>query len=586
MDEVKRCPKCGKPIIDQFVYCPFCGAEIEPKCKNCGKPIVEGAKFCANCGTPVCENAPIAEEKTSSNLQETNGACAEYAAPVRVRKRQRRHVPKKAIVALVKSAFVVLVCILTFAFSFAGVVSINVEDVLADYVGDTVTLENGNINLYAVDFIKIMFATTRHYNEDKEKDARKIEKLENAAEKNLEELIGCLEDDARGSKIVLSAKSKRAANALLVSAMEWAFSVDSMSSFEGIGIIDGASITEVCTTGALLFVNIFMNALLLAFAIVELVKTIRRVVGAEDVKVLNKLDAFLPLLIVLPVAAIFALSLHSSYIMLASELVAGLVFSSLAVLFVLALSMVKDVKKHGSINVIIPKIITIAMCVIVIGCCFAPVLKGTFEVQLSGEEKEKEYDIDLYAESFVSGILSNAQEDAVKAELKETRRWDYFTEQIQTVLSTFSFFSEKTLYQADGAIIRAYSNSVTASSCMAQLGLAGAQSLSVAYFALMATIILCGGCMCGAISSNRSAQLLCSLFMVIMLIAAISISVVMKYTVDFHMDTMDSYAFSLNVGGGCISAAIIGIVAIVFSAIPQRAWAFKREKLVEYVEEA
>lgn len=585
MDDVKKCSKCAKPIIDQFVYCPFCGAEIEPKCKKCGQPLIEGAKFCASCGTPINESAPILEEKPTVAVN----TCAEAPkATVQVRKTAKRHISNKAIVAITKSAFVVLVCILMFAFSFAGVVSVEIEDILSDlsdYVGNDVSLENGSVNLNAVDFIKIMFASARHY--DEEKDSRKIEKLESAAEKNLNELIECLDDDVRGSKIVLSQKSKRAANALIVSALEWAFSVDSLNSLEKIGItIDGASIAEMCTTGALLFVNIFVTALLLAFAIVELVKTLKSAPGGEDVELVGKVDAFLPLLIALPVAAVFALSLHLSYIVLASELVAGLVFSSLAVLFVLVLSAIKDVKKHGSINVIIPKIITVAMCVIVMGCCFAPVLTGTFEVKLSGESKEKTYDIDMYADSFVSSLLSNAQEDAIKEELKETRSWDYFSEQINTVTAMLNITSEKYLYQADGVLIRAYSNMVTASSCMAQLGLVGGQSLSVAYFALMATILLCGGCICGAISSSTSAQLACSLLMVLMIIVAISLSVVMIYTVDYHMGTMDSYAFSLGMGGGCISALIMGVVAIAFSAIPQRAWAVKRVKLEEYVEEA
>lgn len=53
MEEIKRCSNCGKPIIDKFAFCPFCGKELEPKCKNCGEPLVEGAKFCSKCGARV-----------------------------------------------------------------------------------------------------------------------------------------------------------------------------------------------------------------------------------------------------------------------------------------------------------------------------------------------------------------------------------------------------------------------------------------------------------------------------------------------------------------------------------------------------
>lgn len=564
MEDVKNCPNCGKQITDKFVYCPFCGAETEPKCKKCGEPLVAGASFCTVCGTPIAKRGGV-EQQSSPKVA--------HAEPIQVRqvarpkKRTAVRVSKDGIIALVKSAFVVLVCILMFAFSFAGVVGIDVEEILSDYVDtDEVYIEDGTVNLNAVDFVKLMFATTRHY--DEVKDVDKIEKLQDKLEKTINDMAECIEDDVRGSKLVLSSESKRAINHTIVDLMEYAYSIDSLDSISGFGVVTGDSIAEVRTAGALFFVNIFVTATLLAFAIVELVKTCRRVAKRENVRLVSALDAELPMLIALPLAGIFALSMTSAYIVLASELIAGLVFASIATLFVLALSMVRDVREHDSVKVIVLKIITVAMCAVVIGCCFAPVLKGTFEVQLNGQSKEKEYSIEMYGDVFTGTLLSDAQRESIEEALKETRKWEYFSNNITTIENILQFHTEKNLYQADGAVIKAYSNSVSASSCLAQLGIVGAESLSTGYFLLVVAILLSGGCICCCVSSDEKGQLLCSIFMLIVVLVTLGISIAMTHIVDYHMETI-----KLELGGGCISAAVMCVIAIVFSAIPKRVWA-------------
>lgn len=59
MEEIKRCQNCGKPVIDKFAFCPFCGEKLAKRCKTCGEPLVEGALFCAKCGTRIEE--PLVE---------------------------------------------------------------------------------------------------------------------------------------------------------------------------------------------------------------------------------------------------------------------------------------------------------------------------------------------------------------------------------------------------------------------------------------------------------------------------------------------------------------------------------------------
>lgn len=73
MEEIKKCKSCGKPIIDKFVFCPFCGEEIAPKCKHCGELIVDGALFCSKCGTRI--------DKKSAEIQVPPGNQTNVSEP-------------------------------------------------------------------------------------------------------------------------------------------------------------------------------------------------------------------------------------------------------------------------------------------------------------------------------------------------------------------------------------------------------------------------------------------------------------------------------------------------------------------------
>jgi len=53
-----RCPACGKALIGEGSFCPFCGApvprhEMEQFCAFCGIKLRPQARFCAKCGQTV-----------------------------------------------------------------------------------------------------------------------------------------------------------------------------------------------------------------------------------------------------------------------------------------------------------------------------------------------------------------------------------------------------------------------------------------------------------------------------------------------------------------------------------------------------
>ncbi len=47
------CPACQKPVDRNFVFCPHCGASLQPACKTCGKPAESGWKVCPHCGVQL-----------------------------------------------------------------------------------------------------------------------------------------------------------------------------------------------------------------------------------------------------------------------------------------------------------------------------------------------------------------------------------------------------------------------------------------------------------------------------------------------------------------------------------------------------
>lgn len=166
MEEIKRCQNCGKPVIDKFAFCPFCGEKLAKRCKNCGEPLVEGALFCAKCGTRIEE--PLVE------VQDTTILRKDEELPVVPCKEAKKNVKKKkhslnVVLTLVKRATVAFVCVLLFALSFVGVLNINVGSAASGILGSVDDdLIEGDVSIYAVDCIGLAFATARHYDEDKD----------------------------------------------------------------------------------------------------------------------------------------------------------------------------------------------------------------------------------------------------------------------------------------------------------------------------------------------------------------------------------------------------------------------------------
>jgi len=48
--DLRQCPKCMRPLKDDFTFCPMCGAPLRKLCPGCGKPMRTEDKECSLCG--------------------------------------------------------------------------------------------------------------------------------------------------------------------------------------------------------------------------------------------------------------------------------------------------------------------------------------------------------------------------------------------------------------------------------------------------------------------------------------------------------------------------------------------------------
>jgi RNA polymerase subunit RPABC4/transcription elongation factor Spt4 len=49
-NEEKRCLKCGKEIMQDFIFCPFCEFDLKHSCKYCHKKLEPNWRICPYCG--------------------------------------------------------------------------------------------------------------------------------------------------------------------------------------------------------------------------------------------------------------------------------------------------------------------------------------------------------------------------------------------------------------------------------------------------------------------------------------------------------------------------------------------------------
>lgn len=578
MEEIKRCSNCGKPIIDKFVFCPFCGKELDPKCKNCGAPLLKGANFCSKCGARVESYEEHVQEAHTQSVQPqvSNTVCAPVVEKEKAKGRNAKH-STKGILTLVKRSVVAFVCVLLFALSFAGVLNLSLGKYITSIMGPGVDEDfiEGDVSLYSVDCIELMFATARHYDEDK--DVAKIEKLADKLDDLEDDLYNSVTDDVRGSKIVLSKESENLLREYVVKTLAYQLSID--------GNAGGAVQAEIITAGILFLLNILFTFVMAIISIVAFVKYLGDFLQSKEVDKYAKLDFFVPFLMILPLCAMLPFSTAISTLDIAGAMIASLFFASLAIVVCLTQRFVADAQTAKSTKILVPRIATLALAFIVVGCCFAPCFKAVYDVQLSGKSSSAKYETTLDA-SAMAGCITN--EDEQEAEEFTGHQYKKYSEAAKAIIDQLGDFTSKEFMASDELVAKAYARALIIDGVIAQIDYEGANMLSLGFFLLILVMVILGFYLGGTIVGDKTAKAAncgLSVIIAILLLCAFVLSAVTMEIVNTTMDDIKTNAFELKLGGGLIAAIIMSVGMIVFDALPSKAWEKREDEISDFAPE-
>lgn len=542
--------------------------------------MLSGARYCTKCGQKL-HSHKNRKEKLQNSVD-------------RAKRRLKSFYDNNKLVAIAKYSFITFVCLLAFIFSFTGIVKVEVtkayENLFASLVSNVV-VENADVDLYLVDIIKLMFASTRHYGGDSEfyesdfnEDADKIEALEKQYKRSYSRLIkemSSIEVSNQGySKLHFSNSAKIALHDTLVDYLEYNLSLEN-----GDIPMEGGDIIPLCTAGTLLLLNIVISSLFLVISVVRLINVCKRVKKGDKVSIFRKFDYLLSLLIAFPVAALLALSPLGMYVTVAGTLITTLVFVSIAFIFSLINRFVAIVKESGTAKAIIPNIVLVVFCAIIIGCCFAPLIG--VEVETNSYIVSTE----LYGNSFSDLILSEDEKNEIDDLLnvgyifdgnyKGIIRYSALTPKVETYLNylTSGYFSNiSTLYANDSATLNEYTAGVVSYSCLIQLGLIGSPAMSVGYFALVIGVIFAFALLCSVCANKRSGKVAFSIVCLIMFLITLAIATTVTVAVNHQIDAMEFESFTLTLFGGIIATIVFTVLALIIGAIPFSKLMAKKEK--------
>ena len=57
LEQAPTCPNCGRPVLPDWQFCPYCEAELKHPCPQCGYLLEPEWKRCPKCGAPAQSGA-------------------------------------------------------------------------------------------------------------------------------------------------------------------------------------------------------------------------------------------------------------------------------------------------------------------------------------------------------------------------------------------------------------------------------------------------------------------------------------------------------------------------------------------------
>ncbi|MCM1306474.1 MAG: zinc ribbon domain-containing protein [Bacteroides sp.] len=528
MGETKNCKKCGALCDEIYKFCPNCGANLESdKCSQCGAELIDGAKFCINCGASIDSEDEIVEKETENE--------EDVKKTVVVKKSEADNFStKNYILRIVRNVSVFILCAILFALSFCNIVKINADK----YIG--IGINGCDISVSAVDIIDIMCATAvSDANEDKYADEllELSERLEQYLKKDYNERL---------EKYYLSAKTKSLIHDLVIVYYKDYLCDESAK---------GSSLyNNIIIGGTFSLLNILFCAAMFIVATISLMAAILKKRSR-----VSKYLYFMPLYLFISLMILFLVKTTLGVgTDIAGAMVAALFFEAVAI--VVTIVLIITAKKKKSLKTAIPKIVSIAMSIVICACLFAPMITAQYELVLKNKSHLNTYDIPVDAGCLLT-YLSDYERENVGTD-PESR--EVYEKYIETLLASTS---ETTAYE-----FKDLEGEILARTIMRMLvyisgNYSAMGALSVGYYALLLVFLIFGAFAVWATAclfkkSNEMYYLFSPIMVFIVTVLACSIGFICD--MNYHLEDMPC---NFTIGGGPIAALVLSIITLIFASV-------------------
>lgn len=450
---------------------------------------------------------------------------------------------KKEAFSVVKSAICFALCLLFFIFAFCPIVSVNDES---------------NVGITGIDYIAIMGYAAKKYDPITDADA-----IDEQFEK-IDALYTELSENTNTPKYSMPAtpsyKARRLQHKIVVETAKMSASIkgDDHTRTYLIGI---ASLIYILASTAMLVVS----SVGFAFSLVQFQSH-----GQKQVKFWYEYTNLLPIFLFLSLLLSFGFNVGVN---IAATMICRLLFECIAIVLIGVDALMESENRYQSVS----KMVALALCIIVVGVCFAPCFSNTnkFEIENGKECSVKTKDA---AYLFLSSAVN---EDRYEIANNAIRGNDYVT------LIRFIIESDRSLPQNETHDSGA--STIVGYVFLDEYGQNGNQGYGAGYCLMIVAILLIGVYACLAQFDSKNCVTARRVILIIALVSfavALILGGVMCGKVNKYMDDNDIVNFKMSLDAGLICATLFAIGTVVCDFLPNtiEKKRGKKEQLVQVQE--
>lgn len=456
---------------------------------------------------------------------------------------------KKQVRSLVKASVCLLLAVLMFAFSFCPITGARLNN---NFKGDSGT-----------DYIAYMFYTGRHWDEESNRDLRKIEKLEEKMED--------LEEDAEDidESMTITPAGKRNYSSSYVKyykqynklEREYELSIDgnvTKTEIAQITFIGLLSLLHVLFTGAMMV----LSAIAFVISLMNLLKNEEKKFFFEKYYYLFSIGTFLTLGVLFGSYMMIGDALWT-YSYMSGAFIARLFFECVAFALVLAEKAFYIVKNKVKIRDWGFKALSIALVIIVIGCCFAPAFNTKKVVE--GEDDDFVIRYKYSATIMGTGAIT---EDEYEEKYEDLEHEDYLA-MIERAMSGSYYGNNDFTTALEYMMLDKQGES--------------AGSLSTGYIFMILAILALGGLVCAQLFDGKKARLVVKKILaaiaVACLFAAFICAIVLVATGNAYIEEFEEpLDMKVMLDGGIVCAFLFSICVLLAEILPEKFFRDKNEE--------